>query len=337
MTPVPSIGTGTRIAVLRALHLGDLLCAVPAFRALRRALPAARVTLIGLPWSDAFVRRFGHYLDDLLEFPGWPGLPEQPVRTSALPGFLGEAQARRFDLVLQLHGSGEIVNPLAVALGGRRTAGFYRPGGYCPDPESFVPYPDREPEVRRLLRPLDRLGVEPAGEQLEFPLDERDRAAFDRLARRSGLTPLGYGCLHPGARDDARRWPADRFAAVADALADRGIPVVLTGSADERAVTASVARAMRAPAIDLAGRTDLGAFAALVAAARVLVTNDTAASHVAAAVGTPSAVVFLASDPARWAPLDAARHSAVPPDRADVATVLGEVSRLLEQPVADAA
>jgi ADP-heptose:LPS heptosyltransferase len=85
----------------------------------------------------------------------------------------------------------------------------------------------------------------------------------------------------------------------------------LTGSAHEAQLTAAVARAMRAPAVDLAGRTSLGAMGALLSRARLLVTNDTGISHLAAALRVPSVVVFTASDPARWAPLDARLHRRV--------------------------
>ena len=69
--------TITHIAIMRSLPgVGDLLCAVPAWRSLRAALPKAHVTLIGLPWARTFVERFSKYLDNFLEFPGYPGIPE---------------------------------------------------------------------------------------------------------------------------------------------------------------------------------------------------------------------------------------------------------------------
>jgi ADP-heptose:LPS heptosyltransferase len=126
-----------------------------------------------------------------------------------------------------------------------------------------------------------------------------------------GPLPAPYACVHPGSAWASRRWPAERFAAVADGLAARGLAVVLTGGAEEGPLTAAVARAMRAPARDLAGRTTLGTLAALVAGATLLVCNDTGVSHVAVAVGTPSVVVVTGSDPARWAPLDRERHPVV--------------------------
>ena len=68
---------------------------------------------------------------------------------------------------------------------------------------------------------------------------------------------------------------------------------------------------MRHTVLDLAGRTDLGSLAALVARLNLLVTNDTGASHVAAATGTPSVILFGPNRPEVWAPLDRQRHRVV--------------------------
>ena len=91
---------------------------------MRGAFPDAEIVLIGLPWARAFVDRYAHYLDGFREFPGFPGLPERPPQLERFPGFLAEIQAERFDLAIQLHGSGPIVNPLTVALGACQNAGF---------------------------------------------------------------------------------------------------------------------------------------------------------------------------------------------------------------------
>jgi ADP-heptose:LPS heptosyltransferase len=301
------------IAVFRALQLGDMLCVVPALRALRAAAPQACITLIGLPWANSFVRRYHRYVDDLLVFPGFPGFPEQPARLQQMPGFLAEVQGRGFDLAIQLHGSGTLSNPLTVLFGAKRNAGFHVPGQYCPDPAAFTFWDEREHEVLRYLRLTEFLGAPPQGEHLEFPLTDDDHASL-RRSHADLPVPGSYVCIHPGARMLTRRWLPQRFAEVADRLAASGMKIVLTGSPDEAEVVQAVHKAMRMPALNLCGKTDLGGLAALLAQARLVVSNDTGISHVAAAVATPSVIVSCGSDPGRWAPLDHARHQVIHAD-----------------------
>lgn len=269
------------------------------------------MTLIGLPWARDFVRRFSSYCDGLLEFPGYAGLPEQPPRPELLPGFFQKARTQGFDLAIQMHGNGTITNGILPLLAARRTAGFFPDGSPCPDPESFLSYPETLPEVQRHLRLLEHLGAEPAGVQLEFPLLPSDVDELRAIGEAQSLRPGEYVCLHAGGRVPSHRWPAPRFAAVADAMTAGGLRVVLTGSADEAGVVGAVIQAMRAPALNLAGRTSLGALGALLRDARLLIANDTGVSHVAAALGLPSVIIFTNSPPARWAPLDATLHRRV--------------------------
>ncbi|MDQ3859819.1 MAG: LPS biosynthesis glycosyltransferase [Actinomycetota bacterium] len=297
-----------RIAVLRALMLGDLLCGVPALRSLRAAFPEAEIVLVGLGWARELVPRFRHVVDDFLELPGFPGLQEAEPRVRELPAFLEQAHRLDLDLAVQLHGSGRLTNPLAFLLGARRTAGFYPLGEPCPDPELFVPYPERGHEIHRLLRLPEHLGLPVAGDRLEFPLGAEDEAEVAAVA--PGLARGTYACIHPGGRS-AAPWEAEGFAHVADVIAAHGLDVVLTGTAGERATARTVVRASRTHALDLAGRTSLGGLAALLAGARLLVSNDTGVSHLAAALAVPSVVVVTTSDPDRWAPLDRELHRVV--------------------------
>ncbi len=80
--------------------------------------------LIGLPWARSFVARFSRYLDGFREFPGYPGLPERQPVLQRVPEFLAAMQAERFDLVLQMHGSGSVVNPLVTLFGARTRRGL---------------------------------------------------------------------------------------------------------------------------------------------------------------------------------------------------------------------
>ncbi len=300
-------GPPQRIAVFRALMVGDVLCAVPALRALKGAFPDAEITFIGLPWARPLMQRLP-YVDEFIEFPGHPGLPEAACDVRALPDFLGRVQARRFDLALQLHGSGSIVNPLVGTFGARQIAGFYSTGVWVPNDDAglFCRWPEQGHEIERLLALTDHMGLPRRGTQLEFPLDDADRTALLEVWPDARRQP--YVCVHAGAQLASRRWDPRRFAEVADAVAERGHTVVLTGSALEAGLVGDIAACMQHAPLNLSGRTTLWTLGALIEGAHSLVCNDTGVSHIAAALGTPSVVVSCGSDPARWAPLDRARH-----------------------------
>ena len=303
--PVPR-----RIAVFRALQLGDLLCAVPALRALRAAAPAARIALVGLPGSADLASRLHAYVDELLVFPGAPGFPEQTPRLGELPAFIHRAHACQFDLAIQLHGSGELSNAVVRRLGAARCAGFVPPGTKPPD-RWFMPWPRSGSEILRNLALMRFLGAQHADTSLELPIADHEWTAWHWLAAQHGLVRGRFVCVHPGARLPSRRWPFERFATVADELAHAGWPIVVTGSREEAGLAQALRRTLAhrgRDCIDLTGRTSLGVLAALLCETRLLVCNDTGVSHVAAAVGAPSVVIACGSDPERWAPLDALRH-----------------------------
>ena len=319
------------IAIVRSLPgLGDLLCAVPAWRALRTALPHAQITLIGLPWAQSFVER-SHYLDNWLKFPGFPGIPEGWHSPHCLPEFLIKVHKQPFDLAIQMHGSGIISNPFTVLLGAKTTAGFYLPGQYCPDPNRFLPYPEAEPEVRRHLRLMEFLGIPLQGEELEFPLLESDWLALKQIP----APRTDYVCIHPGASVSDRRWLPEQFARVADALSGWGYTVVLTGTVAESQIAQTVTEAMHSPVVNLVGRTSLGALAALLKGASLLVCNDTGVSHLAAALGVKSVVIFSNSDPQRWAPLDRQRHRVIQSTNSGEAAIAQAKALLQEEAYAD--
>ncbi|HYN89192.1 MAG TPA: glycosyltransferase family 9 protein [Ardenticatenaceae bacterium] len=324
-----------RIAIYRALFLGDLLCTVPAFRALRRRFPDAEVTLIGLPWAATFVRRFGHYLDRFVAFVGYPGINEVVVVPDQVARFFQEQHAYGYDVALQMHGDGSVSTGFVADLGARLTLG-YRSGAHDGRLTASLPYDPDEHEVLRWLRLVALLGADSDDSTPEWPSTQGEERQAARLLRGicdqtpevfkpsevsktagvSGASEV-FGAapligLHPGAKDPARRWPPECFAALGDALAERyGARLLITGSTEEAPIAAAVKRAMRAPALDLCGKTDLGTFAAVVARLDLLVTNDTGASHVAAATTTPSVALFGPTRPGQWSPLDRARHRVV--------------------------
>jgi ADP-heptose:LPS heptosyltransferase len=292
------------VAVVRLrVGLGDLLCSVPALRALRAARPDVRVTMITWPEMAPVVARMAE-IDELLPFPGVEGIPERPPDAAGWEPFVAAARGRRFDLALQMYGDRPAANTVTAALGARLVGGF-APTGWEPPPADRVRhlrYPLDAHEVDRHVRLLQHLGMPVDGPTgMAFPITAAEEAEHAGRLARHGLRAGRYAVLHPGASSPTRRWPAADYAAVGDALAADGWTVVVTGVAGERGISAEVTARMSAPAVDLTGATDLGGLAALLRDCVVLVGNDTGTAHLAAAVGARSVTVFLAGDPVRWA------------------------------------
>ncbi|GAA4932757.1 glycosyltransferase family 9 protein [Streptomonospora halophila] len=280
----PQRGSGEarpRLLVLRALGLGDFLTAVPAFRALERAHPAAAIHLAA-PSAHA----------DLLSLAGleWAVLPTAGPRTPPWP------YSAPPDTAVNLHGSGPGSVRALRALGPGRLWTHASPGaGGPPGPE----WPGRSHDVDLWCRLLAYYGIsaDPTDLRLPIPRPPKEHA--------------GTAVVHPGAAFPARRWPPERFAALAQRLAAWGLDVMVTGSAAERPLALEVAHRaglgeQRVPA----GRTPLPELAALVSRAAVVVCGDTGVAHLATAYGTPSVVLFGPVDPALWGPrIDADRHA----------------------------
>lgn len=303
--PVQSI---KKIAVFRALQLGDMLCAVPAIRALRKAYPNAEIILLGLPWAQSFVERFNHYFDRFIHFPGCEGLPEQDYDEQTLHAFIHQMKKEKFDLVLQMQGNGTIVNPLMFLFDAKHIAGFYNDESYVAS-DLFLEYPNYGSEVERHIALMNHLGIASAGTALEFPLTEKDYKDYSEL-----LIPIiekQYVIVHPGSRGNWRQWSPAFFAALADYCIEEGFTVVVTGTNDEKEITKELLKCMQHPAIDLTGQTNLGAVAVLIQNACMLIANCTGVSHIASALQTPSIIISMDGEPERWRPLDKHIHRTI--------------------------
>lgn len=236
---------------------------MPALRALRAAFPDHRITLVTPPPLAPLAQATG-----AVDAVGPP--PAAP------------------DIAVNLHGRGPQSHARLLALQPRRLIAFAPPDRPSPMPrrpmERAVVWRPDEHEVHRWCRLLRESGV---------PADPRALDLPRPVARDAALT-----LIHPGAGSPARRWPPERFAAVAAHEAARGRRVVVTAGPGEAGLAGRVGGTVAQP--DVMGLVDL------VAGAGRVVCGDTGVAHVATAVGTPSVVLFGPTSPALWGP---------PPDR----------------------
>ena len=297
------------IAIFIALQLGDLLCIIPAVRALKNHLPNVNVTLITLPGSKFIVERFPQYFNNFIPFPGYPGLPEQVFDESKFSDFLSLMNNKNFDLVIQMQGNGSIVNSMIDQFGAKQTAGFRLNNDSSRDPKYYLIYPDHGHEIERHLALMHHLGIPSSDRDLEFPVDTTDEDEF----RSTGLNlrPGTYICVHPGSRGSWRRWPPSYFAALADECAAKGFEIVITGTKEETELGEQVAACMDSTPVLTMGRTTLGAVAVLIRDSFGLISNCTGVSHIAAALKKRSIIISLDGEPERWGPLDKQIHRTI--------------------------
>jgi ADP-heptose:LPS heptosyltransferase len=274
-----------RVVVLRALGLGDLLTAVPALRALRRRHDSAVITAL-LPAQLAPLALATGAVDAVEPADGLDARPK--------------AELRRPEIAVNLHGSGPRSHRLLLDLRPRSLVAFGNAEVGVRGPDWW---PD-EHEVRRWCRLVEAAGC--AADPHDLLVDVPRAAAVLQDAVVEGAT-----VLHPGAKSGARRWPVDRWTAVAAAETAAGRTVVVSGTESERRL---VERIVTGPAVDrtraraLVG-ADIMTFATTIRAAGRVLCGDTGVAHLATALGRPSVLLFGPSSPARWGPLrDPERH-----------------------------
>ena len=272
---------------------------VPALRELRRVLPDAQITLVSRPGAaDIFVD--ADFVDEVLTY--------DRAGLGSVWNQIREWRKRRFDLAILFQNAFEAA---AIAFLARVPwrVGYdtERRGRLLTHAIPLPAWKDERHEMffyRNLVAELERLWdvTSPVAEsELDFALNisaDRRRRAHEFL-RAQGIRPASpLVLLCPGSINSrAKRWPAERYAALADRFAETGANVALIGSPAEMEVSDQVQSRTRTQPIVLTGKTTVTEATAIISAADVLVTNDTGPAHIGSAVGTPTLVIFGPTNP----------------------------------------
>lgn len=300
-----------RILVTRTDRIGDLVLSTPVFRALREAFPDAFIAAL-VAEENRLLAEGQSALDDVLlldkrgRHKSWQG-----VRALAR-----EIQAMRFDCAVHLHPTARVhwltvLARIPVRIGYASKMGRLTLTRALPERKRR----GEDHEARYnfdLLRPL---GVSaPETFSLEVPLREDARLRLERELA-GALNGTAYAVYHPGASCPSKRWPAERFARVADRVAARyGFFPVVIGDRLSALHASHMQAGMQTRALNLAGRLDLAMTAWLLARASLLVSNDSGPVHMAAAFDRPVVAIFGRTRPGltwtRWGPLNRASRVA---------------------------
>ncbi len=295
--------------ILAPNWLGDAVMALPAIADVRRAYPAAPITVAARPAVAPLFALVPGVTDTIVLDPdaralrAWTGSPI-------------ELRERRFDIALLLP------NSFHAALLASR-AGVPERWGYRTDWRSrlLTRAVDRPKGVHQAVyyqHLTSALGMA-AGlltPRIEVP-DSARAAATEMLAaagwnRRAPVVALAPGAAYGGAK----RWPPDYFAGLVRGLAEDAVTIAMVGSGADRATGAEIEEGLgrSATLVNLIGRTDLATLAGVLAIARAAVSNDSGAMHLAAAIGVPVTAIFGPTDEKATAPLSATRSIRLTPN-----------------------
>jgi ADP-heptose:LPS heptosyltransferase len=297
-----------RVCVYRIGNLGDILCALPAMDAIRRAYPGARVTLVtspgeaGMPGARELLAG-APWLDELFVY------HSEDIQTLAQRlRLIRQLQRKEFDVWIELPSSLATVpvllrNMLAARLSGAGwgygwTVSTIRWAARAQAERGVFPN-----EVERLLQIVAKGGIRAASLQFPLPITEQHVAAVDRLLRNFISEGAPLAAIAPGAKRPANRWPLDRFVEVGQTLSRRGFHLLLLGGAGDAASCARIASQIGTHALNLAGRTSTLESCEALRRCAFVVCNDSGVQHMAAAVGTPCVSIFSAREMrGKWHP-----------------------------------
>jgi lipopolysaccharide heptosyltransferase II len=297
-----------RILCVRTDNLGDVLMTTPALRALRNTCPDRHLTLLTSP-AGAAVAPFLADVDEVIRYDApWAGArpPRSHPADFAMQQRLQEGE---FDAAVIFTVYSQNPMPAATMC---YLAGIHRRLARCrenpyallsdwvreTEPEHGVQH-----EVRRQLSLVQAIGADAVDTRMRMQLRSIDRRTLDSILARRGIdadTP--YAVIHPGASAESRRYPVEQFAqAAARLVRATGMNVLVTGSKSEAPLAHALIHAagpcVRPFMHDLTDAFELGAFAALIERATVVISNNSGPVHIASALGAPVVDLYALTNP----------------------------------------
>jgi|GEM_PF-1187553 len=293
---LPGSNEVRQIVVLGDMGIGNFVMLTPLLRALRQYFREAEIVVLFVKnrGADQVAARL-ETVDRIVRI--FEICERQTLNTAVFLRAIGRCNLAPQLLVGRFNGS-VFLPLLALALrpawrvGHISSAGFV---GVCDSVFNIgVPMQVNEHEVERNLKLAWALGVPVSGCGLEFPLSPDDIAAAQMLSVSRGLNLERLICLQVGSSEIQKwkRWPADSWSELMCMLASAGWCLALLGSKEERDLAAKIAFISGVDCVNLCGELSLGATAALMKSARLLICNDSGLMHIAAAVGIPIIGLF---------------------------------------------
>jgi len=276
-----------RILVIRTAYIGDVVMTLPILNPLKKRFPEAAITVLTSEGGKQIVKNHPCVDEILVYEPFW--FYKRPVK-DYFP-FIRRLRQHRFDLVIEARA--DIRDILFLAFPAiSRVKLSYATGGGGFALSCAVPYDILKHKVEYHLDLVRFLGCRIDAVEWGVYLTDNEQQKLRTLLTACGIEPP-YICAHPGGRLLLKRWPIRRCAALYDRIMERfGRTLVLLGTASEKDLTRKIVSHMKHRPVILTGMTSIRQLSGLIAGARLMVCNDSAPMHLAAASGTPTVAIF---------------------------------------------
>jgi lipopolysaccharide heptosyltransferase II len=295
-----------RILCVRLDTLGDVLMCTPAMRALREEQAGRTLTLLTSGIGAAVARFIPEVDDSIIYRPPW--MKHGAVHGAAYQlEMVEQLRERAFDAAVIFTTYTQSPLPAALLC---YLAGIPLRIAHCRENPydlltDWLPETDLDPgqgvrhEVQRQLDLVSAVGCRAADERLSFHVPSAALTEVRVLLAQCGVEPSQpWLLMHPGASAASRRYPPRHWVQLVRQVHEEiGLPVILTGDADEAAMIADIMAESGVPAHSFAGALDLGQLAAIIRLATLIISNNTGPAHIAAAVGTPVVDLYALTNP----------------------------------------
>ena len=316
--PLTKGASPRNILVLQLGDIGDVVLATASFRALKDHLPGARVHALVRKGCGALLAADPNLSGIFESRRGGGKFTDVGREDLALARSL---RTERFDLLIDLR-TGDRSAILALLARGTEKVAYAGDGAFWRrliftrlfDRLDAAP-PPAHPGADQSLRILRAAGLEVKNFPPQLHVSEETDASAMRILEEAGIAPgERFLTVNPYSRWKYKEWVHHRWTEVISTLFERhGLATVLVGGREESVAAESIARQARGKPVSLAGRTDLGELAAVLRRSMLHLGVDSAAPHMAAALGTPSLTIFGPSDWRAWVVPDDL-HRVITPD-----------------------
>jgi len=291
-----------RILIVRTDRVGDVVLSTPVIKALRDAYPASYIAMMVRPYTKIIVAG-NPYLDEIIVY------DKDKKEKSWLGSFLfsGRLAEKKFDLAVVLNPSNRS-NLIPFLAGIPKRVGYNRKMGFLlTDKIKDTKYEGKKHEIEYNLDVVRYLGIQPQDKNTFMPISPEAEKWAVSIFTKEHIKPTDkLVVLNPGSSDNSKIWPAERYAAVGEKLAQKGYKIIILGGPGDKGIAQQIMTQMHNSFINMVGNNNISQAASLLKKCSLFISTDTGPMHLAVSVGVPVVAIFGRNQPGlsavRWGP-----------------------------------